>query len=80
MQGNRGLTAGLRSVDLDDPATWESTNAQGDVERDRSSGDCRNLDCFAFPQSHDRTLAMLLLNLAESSLERLFPIRRSYHP
>jgi len=39
VQGDGGLAGGLRSVDLDDPATRQPADAEGDVEGDGSGGD-----------------------------------------
>jgi hypothetical protein len=65
VQRDSGLTAGLRPVDLDDPAAGQAADAERDVQRDRAGGDDRHLHDRALAQPHDRTLAELLVDLCE---------------
>jgi hypothetical protein len=62
---------GLRAVDLNHPASWQTADAEGEIESQRTGGDGRDRHDLPLPHPHDRTLAELLLNLAESHLECL---------
>ena len=74
VEGHRGLTRGLRAVDLDDAAAGQAADAERGVKGDRARGDrfdgCSNL----IAKPHDGALAVLLVNLREGSLEGLLTI------
>jgi hypothetical protein len=74
VQGNRGLTGGLRAVDLDDAAAREATNAEGDVEGKGTRGDHLNGRAVVVAQPHDGAFAELLINLRQGDFESLIAI------
>jgi len=82
VQGQRGLTGGLRSVDLHDTAARQATDAKGDVERGRPGRD--DLDGLhrALAHAHDSALAELSFNLCERGVERLLAVGscHGFHP
>ena len=68
----RGLAAGLGAVDLDHPTAWQATDAQRDVQTERTGGHHLDvLDHLAFAQAHDRALAELLFDLHQRGLQGL---------
>ena len=71
VQRHRGLTGGLRAVDLHDPATREPADAERDIERDRPGGDHLDRGPGLVAETHHRALAELAVDLAESGLEGL---------
>ena len=72
----RRLPGRLRPEDLDDPATRQAADTEREVERQRAGRDGFHTDVAALAQLHDRTLAELLLDLAERHVECLFAIHR----
>ena len=79
VQRDGGLTAGLRTVDLDHPAAGQTAHAERHVERDGAGRDDSRLHDGPLPQPHHRTLAELLVDLSESKVERLLPVRPCCH-
>ena len=72
LQGERGLAARLRAVDLDDPAARQAADAERDVEAERAGGDDLDVvDDLALAEAHDRALAELLLDLRQGRLQGL---------
>ena len=72
LQGERGLAARFRAVDLDHPAARQAADAERDVEAERAGGDDLDVvDHLAFAQPHDRALAELLLDLRQGGLQGL---------
>jgi hypothetical protein len=72
LQRQRGLAGRFRAVDFDHPATWQAAHAQRDVQAQAAGGDDLDVfDHFAFAQAHDRTLAELLFDLGQCSLQGL---------
>ncbi len=72
LQGERGLAARLRAVDLDHPAARQAADAEGDVEAERAGGDDLDVvDDLALAEAHDRALAELLLDLRQGGLQGL---------
>ena len=65
MQRQCRLTAGLRSVDLDDPPFRVSADAQRLIDLDGAGADGIHIDCRAFAQLHDGALAVLFLDLLD---------------
>ena len=66
VQGNGGLTTGLRSVDLYDPALRNAALSQRDIQADRSGGDRLHLHLRrGISQTHHGSLAVLLFKLTE---------------
>ena len=63
MQGNGGLSGGLRAVHLDDPTAWQTADSQSDIERDGSGGDHLDRSTAFVSESHDGSLAELALDL-----------------
>ena len=78
VQGNRGLTAAFRSVDLHHPTTGQPADAERDVERDRAGGDDSDRDAHLVAEAHHGTLAKALVDLCESHLEGFFAVRSSH--
>jgi hypothetical protein len=75
VQGQGGLAARLRPVDLDDAAARETADAEGDVEAERPGRHDRDLALDrVLAQAHDRALAELLLDRAEGEIDRLVAI------
>ena len=71
LQRHGGLAGRLRAVDLDHPATWQATDAECDVEPQRTGGNHVDRLVDAIAHAHDRALAELLFDLAEGGSERL---------
>src|SRR5262245_5153581 len=70
LQRQRGLAGRLRPEDFDDPATRDAADAEGIVEADGAGRDRRNhRDGVLLPETHDRALAELFLDLAHRHLE-----------
>ena len=74
VQRDGGLTRGLRTVDLDDPAARQPADAERHVQGDRSGGDDRDRLAHLVAEPHHRTFAVTLLDLRESQLEGLLAI------
>jgi len=71
----RGLAGGFRPVDLDDAPLRQAAHAKGDVEAEGARGD--SLDVVGgtgITQAHHRSLAELLLDLAQGGDERLLAV------
>jgi hypothetical protein len=76
VQRDRGLTRGLRAVDLDDAAAWQPADPERHIQRDRPGGDHVDRSPALLAEPHDRALAALPLDLRECGLERLLPVGR----
>jgi hypothetical protein len=63
VEGDRRLARGLRAVDLDDAPARQTTDAEGDVERDGSGGDHLDGGPHVVTQTHHGALAVALLDL-----------------
>ena len=74
VQGNRRLTGGFGSVDLDDAAARKATDSEGDVEGEGAGRDHLDGGTVVVTQSHDRALAELFIDLRERHFERLVAI------
>src|SRR5215831_21136322 len=74
MQCQTRLSAGLRSVYLDDPAAGEAAYAERDVERDRPGRDDFDGSASVVTEAHDRTAAELPLDLRERGLQGLLSV------
>ena len=72
VQGNRRLTTGFRSIDLNDPSLGNPTKAKGNI---KAQGSCRDRFyihlCCRISQLHDSSLTELLLNLSKGSVQCL---------
>ena len=71
VQGEGRLAAGLRTEDLDDPASGNATNAEGEVEGQgagRNGGDALAL---LVAHAHDRTFPELPLYLGDGGVYSL---------
>ena len=79
VQRDRGLSRAFRPVDLDDPPAWQTTDAERDIQGDRSAGDHLDRRGGALAEAHDRTLAVLLLDLCQGDVERLVPVETGCH-
>ena len=71
VQGDRGLTGGFRSVDLDDASARHAADAECEVERDRTGGNGVHIHIQPLTELHDRTLAVILFDLSERCGQRL---------
>ena len=74
VQGDRRLTGGLGSVDLDDTAAREASDAEGDVEGKGTRGDHLDGRAIVIAQAHDGALAELLINLRQGDFKSLIAI------
>ena len=63
MKRNGRLTGGLRAVDFDDAPTGQTANSKSNIKSQRTSGDHLHRGTRIIPQSHDRTLTELLIDL-----------------
>ena len=72
VQGDRGLTGGLRTVDFDDATARQAADAEGDVESEGTRGDHLDGGTVIIPQAHDGALTELLVDLRQGDFERLF--------
>ncbi len=77
VQGHGRLARRLRTVDLDNAAPRQPADPQRNVECDRTGRD--DLDGLSglLAQPHDRALAIVLVDLGQSQVERLLTILRS---
>jgi len=67
-----GFTGRFRTIDFDDTAARQTTDAQGQVKPQRTSGNSLNIGGdFVIAHPHDGTLAELLLDLRESRCQCL---------
>ena len=72
VQRERGLSRGLRTVDLDDAAARNAPDAEGHVEPEGAGGHGLNVGRdFVLPHAHDRALPELLFNLGNGGCEGL---------
>ena len=72
LQRERRLAGGFRSEDLDHAAAGQAAHAERPVDADRSGGDGRDRrDAILAAEPHDRSLAELLLDLADGQLDGL---------
>ena len=74
VERERRLSGRLGSVDLDDAATREPADAEGDVEGDRAGGDHLDGRALVAAQSHDRALSELPVDLGEGRFEGLLAV------
>src|SRR5439155_3759846 len=68
------LARRLRAEDLHDTTAWEASDAESDVERERSRRDRAHGYLRGVAHAHHRPLAELTLDLAERSLESFLAI------
>ena len=72
MQGNGGLTAGFRSVDLHDTSLGNSAHSQGDIQSQGTCGHGLHLHMSSrLAQLHHGSLAVLFLNMAQRRFQSL---------
>ena len=76
METDGGLASRFGPEDLDDPPGGKSADPQRQVERQRTGADHRHVGAGrpGVPETHDRTLAELLLNLADRNRQTLLLI------
>ena len=73
LQGERGLARGLGSEDLDDAPARQAADPERDVQTERPGRhDVHVAHGLGVAHAHDRALAELLLDLAESRAQRPF--------
>ena len=72
MQSQRGLTGGLRPVDLHDTATGQTADTQCQIQRQRAGGDGLHIQGTLRAVAHDGALAIHLLDLLHSCFQRFF--------
>ena len=63
VQCHGGLTRGFRTVDLDDSATRQSTDAERYIQGDRPGGDDGDRLTNLVTEPHHRSLAEVLVDL-----------------
>ncbi len=76
MHGECRLAGRLGTEDLDDPPSWQASDAERYVERHRTGRDGLDADSGVLTHPHDRSLAELLLNLAEGHIQCLVTLHR----
>src|ERR1044071_2069839 len=70
VQGERGLTRRLRTIDFDDSSARNSADPKGNIESERSRRNYRQiLWRTGFAEPHDGTLAELPFDLADGEIE-----------
>ena len=74
VHGQRGLTRRLRAEDLDDAATRQAADAEGEVERQRPGLDGLDAHRGLLAHPHDGALAELLVDGCQRHIECLFAI------
>ena len=79
-QANGGLIAlcelrGTERVHQARPATGKAANSQSNIQGDGSGGDDLDGGPDFIAQPHNRALPELLVDLSESKVERLLPVR-----
>ena len=72
MEGQRSLAGGFRAVDLHYTAPGQAPDPQRQIQRQRAGGDRLHIGHVAVTITHDRALAIHLLNLLHGGLDRLF--------
>src|SRR3989338_470176 len=81
LQRQRGLAGGFRAVDFNHTTARQAAHAERDVQAQRAGGYDLNIARHVmFAEAHDRTLAKLLLDLAQSRRECLAFIVIHYDP
>ena len=76
VQREGGLARGLGTVDLDDPAPWDTADTECDVERERAGRNDVDGLSLHLAETHDRSLPVGSLDLAERRLQCPIPLRR----
>ena len=76
VQRQRGLTGGFGAVNLNDSALGHAADTQRRIQRQRAGGDGLHVHFRAVAQTHDRTLAEVLVDLGKGRLQCLFLVRR----
>ena len=74
VERNRGFTAGLRTVDLDDTTAGKTTDTERDVKCDRPRGNDFDGRACVVAKAHNRAFAELTVNLCERVFERLIAV------
>ena len=74
VQGQGGLTGGLRSVDFNDPALGNTADAKGSVQRQRTGGDGLHVHFRPVAQTHNGDLAKGLVQLGQGGCQGFFLI------
>ena len=74
VQRHRRLSRRLRTVDLDDPAARQPTDAESDVEGDRAGRDDLDRRPDVIAQPHHGAFAELAVDLGEGGVERLVAV------
>ena len=75
MEGKSRLTAGLRTVDLDDPAPRYTADTESQIQRKSPGGNDFDFAVGTVSHLHDGALAELPLDLGHGHLDRLGPLR-----
>src|ERR671910_466909 len=71
VQGEGRLAARLRTEDLDDPASWDAANPEGQVEGQGAGRNGGHALAFLVAHAHDRTLPELPLYLGDGGVYSL---------
>src|SRR5680860_1093839 len=74
VQGDRGLAAALRTVDLHHTPARQATDAEGHVQAQRPGRDGGDLHLLVGSQPHDGALAEMLLDLRQRHFEGLLAV------
>ena len=74
VEGQCGLTGGLRSIDLNDPALGQAADPQRQVQGQGAGGDRLHHYPQVLPQPHDGALSVVALDLRHGGLQCLLLI------
>ena len=72
MQRQRRLAGGFRSVNLYDSAARQTADAQCGIQRQRAGRNGIHVHLWLVTQTHDRALAVVLLDLVQRRFQRFF--------
>ena len=73
MEGDSGLTGGFGTVNLNNPAARDTSNAKGNIERQDAGRYHLNIHiCLGFTKTHDGTFSVIFFNLLERVFQCLF--------
>ena len=68
VQSQGGLTGGFRSIDLNNTSLGNTADTQGGIQRHRTGGNSIHIHLNILAQTHHGTLAVLLLDLGQSTI------------
>ena len=70
MKGNGGLTAGLRTVNLDHTSLGDTSQSQGNIQAQGTGGHCLDIHiCSGISQLHHRALSVGFFDLGQRRVQ-----------